>query len=59
MMMAMTMAMMMAVMIMMMMPMMMMVVMTPDTIHLSMARVGTRKEKVPPWMIGKRQPRLL
>ena len=28
-------------------------------INLSMARVGTRNEKVPPWMIGKRQPKLL
>ena len=28
-------------------------------IHLKMASVGARKEKVPPWMIGKRQPRLL
>ena len=28
-------------------------------INLKMASVGARKEKVPPWMIGKRQPRLL
>ena len=53
------MAMTMAMMIMIMMPMMLMIVMMPETIHLSMASVGTRKEKVPPWMIGKRQPRLL
>ena len=27
--------------------------------HLRMAMVGTKKEKVPPWMIGNRTPRLL
>ena len=50
---------MMAMVMMAMMMMLMGMMMMSKMIHLSMASVGTRKEKVPPWMIGKRQPRLL